>query len=167
MSRVLGVMILSVAVVVSGYRVVTAQAPAGGGASSAGDVARGRYIVDITGCNDCHTAGYAEAGGKAADTAKLKGDVQGHHGPWGTTYGTNLRLTVGTLSEVAWVARAKTLMARPPMPWFNVRAMTEADLRAVHRYIKSLPGDAGSPAPAFVPPGQVPKPPYVQYPGAK
>src|SRR5262245_13210285 len=29
-------------------------------------VARGRYLVATAGCNDCHTAGYAEAGGKIA-----------------------------------------------------------------------------------------------------
>ena len=51
-------------------------------------IERGRYIVEIGGCNDCHTAGYAEAGGKAAETDRLKGDRLGFRGPWGTTYPT-------------------------------------------------------------------------------
>ncbi|MEJ2396973.1 MAG: cytochrome C, partial [Gammaproteobacteria bacterium] len=28
---------------------------------------RGRYLVRIGGCNDCHTAGYAESGGKTPE----------------------------------------------------------------------------------------------------
>jgi mono/diheme cytochrome c family protein len=162
--RVVALVTATLCVVAIGYRSVTAQT-AGGGPANAPDVARGRYVVDISGCNDCHTAGYAEAGGKAADTAKLKGDMVGHRGPWGTTYATNLRLSIGRLSEDAWVQRAKALMTRPPMPWFNIRAMNEADLRSLHKYIKSLPGDAGMPAPSFVPPNQQPKPPLVRYPG--
>ena len=45
-------------------------------------IERGRYVVDIAGCNDCHTAGYAEAGGKAPDSERLTGDVRGFRGPW-------------------------------------------------------------------------------------
>ena len=30
-------------------------------------VARGRYIAQIGGCNDCHTAGYAPSGGKVPE----------------------------------------------------------------------------------------------------
>jgi hypothetical protein len=41
---------------------------------------------------------------------------------------------------------------RPPMPWFNLRAMHDADLVAIHRYLRSL-GPRGEPAPAYVPPG--------------
>jgi mono/diheme cytochrome c family protein len=164
MSRVLVLVSAIVFVVAVASHPVTGQTSAS--SPVAQDVARGRYVVDIAGCTDCHTAGYAESGGKAEDIARLKGDTLGHRGPWGTTYATNLRLSIGQLSEDAWVRRAKTLMTRPPMPWFNIRAMNEADLRAMYKYIKSLPGDAGGPAPAFLPPGQQPKPSFVQYPGA-
>jgi mono/diheme cytochrome c family protein len=136
-------------------------------ASNAQQIERGRYIVDITGCNDCHTGGYAEAGGKAAETDRLKGDVLGYRGPWGTTYPTNLRLTVGKMTEDQWVKYGKGLMTRPPMPFFNVRAMSDADLRAVYQYVKSLPGGAGTTSPAFLPPDKQPKPPFVQWPGVK
>ena len=40
---------------------------------------------------------------------------------------------------------------------------TRDDLRALYRYIRYL-GPAGKPAPAFVPPGQEPKGPAVQFP---
>jgi mono/diheme cytochrome c family protein len=128
---------------------------------------RGRYVVEIGGCNDCHTAGYAEAGGKAADADRLKGDTLGYRGPWGTTYPTNLRLSISKMMEDEWVKYAKGLMTRPPMPWFNVRQMTEADLRALYQYVKSLPGATGSAAPAFLAPDKQPKPPFIQWPGVK
>ena len=49
------------------------------------------------------------------------------------------------------------------MPWFNVQAMSTADLRAMYRYIKSL-GPAGKPAPAYLPPDKKPPQPYVAFP---
>ena len=144
------------------YQVVNGQAPKPPAAPNA-TIERGRYIVEIGGCNDCHTAGYAEAGGKAAEADRLKGDTLGYRGPWGTTYPTNLRLSIGTLTEDAWVKRAKTLNTRPPMPWFNVRAMTDSDLRALYRYVRHL-GPTGKPAPAYLPPGQTPAGPVVEFP---
>jgi hypothetical protein len=41
--------------------------------------------------------------------------------------------------------------------------MSEADVRAMYKYIRSL-GPAGKPAPKFVPPDKVPPQPYVQFP---
>ena len=126
-------------------------------------VERGRYLIKITGCNDCHTAGYAPTGGKVPEAQWLTGDALGWRGPWGTTYPTNLRLYMQDLTEDQWVKKAKTLMARPPMPWFNVRDMSTSDLRAVYRYIRHL-GPAGKPAPAYVTPDQTPAQPFVQFP---
>jgi mono/diheme cytochrome c family protein len=124
---------------------------------------RGRYVVTIAGCNDCHTQDYATSGGNVDESKWLTGDSMGWRGPWGTTYPANLRLYMQNISEKDWVAKAKTLQTRPPMPWFNVRRMSDGDLRAIHRYIRSL-GPAGAPAPAFVPPNQEPRPPYATFP---
>lgn len=126
-------------------------------------VKRGKYLVQIGGCNDCHTAGYAPSGGKVPEAQWLTGDMLGWRGPWGTTYPTNLRLYFQDLTENEWVRKAKTLSTRPPMPWFNVRDMTITDLRALYRYVRHL-GPAGKPAPVYVPPEQSPPPPYVQFP---
>lgn len=126
-------------------------------------VKRGKYLVQIGGCNDCHTAGYAPSGGKVPESQWLAGDILGWRGPWGTTYPTNLRLYFQNLSESEWVKKARTLSTRPPMPWFNVRDMTTSDLRALYRYVRHL-GPAGKPAPAYVPPEQSPPQPYVQFP---
>jgi mono/diheme cytochrome c family protein len=147
------------------YPVVNGQAPKPAAGSSA-TIERGRYVVEIGGCNDCHTSGYANAGGKAAEADRLKGDTLGYRGPWGTTYPTNLRLSIGSLTEDAWVKRAKTLNTRPPMPWFNIQAMTETDQRALYQYVKSL-GSGGTKSPEFVPPDKTPNQPYIQWPGVK
>ena len=124
---------------------------------------RGRYVVEIGGCNDCHTAGYAPSGGKVPEAQWLLGDALGWYGPWGTTYATNLRLYMQDLTEEQWIKKAKALNTRPPMPWFNVRAMTTTDLRAMYRYIRSL-GPSGKPAPAYLPPDKTPPPPFVAFP---
>jgi mono/diheme cytochrome c family protein len=156
-------------IVVGAYEMVGAQArstPAAGApqAANAQTIERGRYIVEIGGCNDCHTAGYANAGGKADEKDRLKGDTLGYSGAWGTTYPTNLRMTINSRTEEQWLSYAKKLETRPPMPWFNVRAMTDTDLRAVYQYIKQLPGPAGTAAPAFLAAGKAPKPPFIQWP---
>jgi mono/diheme cytochrome c family protein len=152
-------------VVLIGYQTSNGQASKQAAPSNQ-QIERGRYVVEIGGCNDCHTAGYAEAGGKAAEAERLKGDTLGYRGPWGTTYPTNLRLSIGKMTEDQWLKYAKSLMTRPPMPWFNVRAMTDADLRALYQYIKSL-GASGTTAPQFLPPDKAPKPPFIQWPGVK
>jgi len=128
-------------------------------------IARGKYIAMIGGCNDCHTPGYAMAGGRVPEKDWLIGDALGWRGAWGTTYPENLRMYMQNVSEDQWVKTAKNIETRPPMPWFALRDMTEQDLRAFHRFVRSL-GPAGGPAPAYVPPGQVPQGPYVQFPGA-
>jgi len=126
-------------------------------------VKRGRYLVQVCGCNDCHTPASPEKGGKVPESQWLTGDALGWHGPWGTTYPTNLRLYMQDLTEEQWVKKAKALTARPPMPWFNVTAMTTSDLRAIYRYIRHL-GPAGKPAPAYLPPDKTPPQPYVAFP---
>jgi mono/diheme cytochrome c family protein len=128
-------------------------------------IARGRYITKIAGCNDCHTPGYAGTGGKVPEKDWLVGDALGWRGDWGTTYPPNLRLYMQTMSEADWVKTAKSAQFRPPMPWFALHDMTEGDLRAIYRFVRSL-GPAGKPAPAYVPPGQQPQGPYVQFPAA-
>jgi hypothetical protein len=55
------------------------------------------------------------------------------------------------------------MQPRPPMPFYNLQAMTVQDQKALYRYIKSA-GAAGQPAPAWVPPDKVPPQPYAQFP---
>jgi mono/diheme cytochrome c family protein len=147
---------------------VALHAQAGTAGKPAADQAsldRGRYLARIAGCNDCHTPGYAAAGGKVDEKAWLTGDKVGWQGPWGTTYASNLRLVLAKMGEDEWVRVAKNAKYRPPMPWFALHDMAEADLRALHRYVRHL-GPAGEPAPAYVPPGQAARGPVIAFPSA-
>ncbi|HKI51403.1 MAG TPA: hypothetical protein VJ995_04965 [Geothermobacteraceae bacterium] len=124
---------------------------------------RGHYLAMIAGCNDCHTPGYLLGEGKTPESAWLTGDAFGWRGPWGTTYAPNLRLLINSLSEEQWLALARTLKTRPPMPWYTVNIMQEEDLTAIYEFVRSL-GPAGEPAPAYLPPGQEPTTPYALFP---
>jgi mono/diheme cytochrome c family protein len=126
-------------------------------------IKRGKYLVQIAGCNDCHTSGYLLNDGKIPESEWLRGDNFGWRGPWGTTYPPNLRLFVQYLSEQQWIQIAKTLKRRPPMPWYSLNIMEDEDLRAIYHFIKSL-GDPGKPAPAYIPPDQEPPMPYASFP---
>jgi mono/diheme cytochrome c family protein len=124
-------------------------------------VARGKYLVTIGGCNDCHTPGYGESGGQLSERDWLVGSPVGFQGPWGTTYAANLRQVIGSMSESEWVAHARK-QRLPPMPWFNLARMTDPDLRAMYAYVKSL-GPAGWAAPAYVAPGGKVTTPYIVF----
>jgi mono/diheme cytochrome c family protein len=137
---------------------------AGSAVAHAQDVSieKGARIAKIGGCHDCHTPGYNEAAGVVDPSASLIGIPIGYQGPWGTTYPVNLRLTAAQFSEDDFVTHLQTFETLPPMPWFNVHAMDEAELRSLHRYIVSL-GEPGQPVPARVPPGEEPTTPYIVF----
>ncbi len=138
--------------------VIGATAPAQADAAS---IARGRYIVAISGCNDCHTAGYSETGGKVAQSDWLLGQPVGFRGPWGVSYPANLRLTVQSMTEVEWLrfARVERL---PPMPWFALRDMGDDDLRSMYRFVRSL-GAKGARMPAALAPNANVGTPYIEF----
>ena len=139
------------------------SAPVNAGEQGKNLVEEGRYLVRIGGCNDCHTPGYLMNEGKIPEKLWLTGDSFGWRGPWGTTYATNLRIRMQSLTEDQWVTYVRGLKARPPMPWFTVNQMRERDLRAIYRFVRHL-GPGGKEAPAYVPPDKEPKPPYASFP---
>jgi mono/diheme cytochrome c family protein len=124
--------------------------------------AAGRYLVVVGGCNDCHTPGWAEGNGDVPESEWLVGSSVGFKGPWGTSYPANLRLTAQTLTEDAFVARARAGAGLPPMPWMNLSRMADEDLRSVYAFLRSL-GPAGERAPAAVAPGVEPSTPYFPF----
>lgn len=126
---------------------------------AASDIEVGRYLVRVGGCNDCHTPGYAQGGGRTPESEWLKGSGMGFMGPWGTSYPHNLRRTAAGMSEDDWVEMISSRDGLPPMPWPSLRAMAEADKRAIYRYIRSLPLE-GDVAPTALPPGETPATPY-------
>jgi len=128
-------------------------------------IERGRYLVKISGCNDCHTEGFMESGGKIPEQEWLKGSRRGWYNESGTTYATNLRLLINQISERKWIKKARTMRTKAPMAWYRLMEITDNDLSAMYRYIYAL-GPAGEPAPPSLPAGVTPPEPYIYFPDA-
>jgi hypothetical protein len=142
----------------------SAAGAACGSPTVAGEISieRGLQVSIIAGCQDCHTEGYRASEGKIDPSKAMKGSSIGWQGPWGTSYPQNLRLTAASLSEDGFLSfyGAKTPKMFPPMPWYRLAIIGDDDLRSLYRYIKSL-GEPGEPVPAFVPPGERVRTPYI------
>lgn len=124
--------------------VATPRAVSGAEAS----VDRGRYLVTLSGCNDCHTPGYFF--GKP-DLARFLGgsEVGFELLGLGVFYGPNLTPDRET-GLGAWSADeirlAITTGRRPDgrelapiMPWHAFATLTPADARAIVAFLRSLP----------------------------
>ncbi len=123
----------------------------------------GEYLTLVGSCNDCHTQGWVESKGKVAPADRFAGMNVGFRGAWGTSYGKNLRTIVQRQSEDHWVETLKTADGgdgKMPMPWWNTAMMSDRDLRAMYRYIKSL-GPKPNGVPRGLPPGKEPTGPYI------
>lgn len=142
---------------------IPARAEGPDSSSDGPSVERGRYLVVIGNCNECHTEGWSETTGQTPEDQWLMGSGLGWRGPWGTTYGANLRITLGAFDEDDWVEIAREIEYRPPMPWWVLRAMSESDLRSIHMFVNQL-GEPGDMAPNYRAPGDEPETPYVLFP---
>lgn len=111
-------------------------------------VARGKYLVSIAGCGDCHTPGYFL--GKPDMGRMLGGSEVGFEMPGlGVFYGPNLtpddETGLGTWSEEEIVTAFRTGVRpdgrelAPIMPWRNFANLTDEDAHAIAAYLKSLP----------------------------
>ena len=111
-------------------------------------VARGKYLVTITGCNDCHTPGYFF--GKPDMARFLGGSEVGFEMPGlGVFYGPNLtpdKVTgLGNWTDAQIVAaiqegkRPDGRMLAPSMPWHAFAALTKQDVNAIVAFLRSLP----------------------------
>jgi mono/diheme cytochrome c family protein len=138
-------------------------AHAGNTAKERALVDRGRYVVQVGGCNDCHTPGYGMADGNVPEKEWLIGDQLGFRGPWGTTYASNLRSALARMSEAEWLEIGHNARYRPPMPSVSLRLMSKRDLRAVYHYVRSL-APSSNEVPAYVPPDRAPVGPVVLFP---
>jgi hypothetical protein len=101
-------------------------------------VERGRYLVEIAGCNECHTPNFTKTGNQTKESDRLVGSQQVFRGPGGTAYASNLRLYFQEITAEQWIQIAKEVQRKPPMPWNAINAMTEADVYAVYLYIRQL-----------------------------
>jgi mono/diheme cytochrome c family protein len=143
-------------------------------------IERGKYLVTLGGCHDCHTPKVPGPGGTpildetkllsghpekfpipswSPDDMKEKGVAAATNssltawvGPWGVSFATNLTPDKET-GIAEWTEQLFIQMARtgkhqgqpngrdilPPMPWFNMKDLTDADLKAIWAYLRSIP----------------------------
>ena len=115
---------------------------------AANDAARGKYLVSVAGCNDCHTPGYFL--GKPDETRYLGGSDVGFEVPGlGVFHGPNLtpdkEAGLGGWTD-AQIATALTTGKRPDgrelapvMPWRAFANFTKEDVRAIIAFLRTLP----------------------------
>ena len=111
-------------------------------------IERGKYLVAVGGCSDCHTPGHFF--GKPDMSRQLGGSEVGFEVPGlGVFYGPNLtkdkETGLGGWTD-AQIAAALTKGVRPDgrklaavMPWQSLAVLTPADVGAIIAYLKSLP----------------------------
>ena len=118
------------------------------GAADSKLVERGKYLVTIGSCTDCHTPGHFL--GKPDLKRQLGGSEVGFEIPGvGVFYGPNLtpdaETGLGRWSEQDIVTAIRTgqrpdgRTLAPIMPWANLAALTDSDAAAIAAYLKSLP----------------------------
>ncbi len=134
-------------------------------------VERGKYLVTIMACNDCHTPGTFYG---APDFERfLSGSELGWVGPWGVVYAANLTSDPETglgqwkPEQIAMAIRSGNRpdgrQLAPAMPWLNYSNLTEDDALAIAAYLKTLkPVKHAVPKP--LPPGEAPKGPVLAFP---
>ena len=117
-------------------------------AAKSDPVVRGRYLVTIMSCNDCHTPGTFY--GAPDTTRQLSGSDLGWVGPWGVVHARNLTpdSTTGigkwTKEQIVHALRTGNTpdgsQLAPIMPWMNYASiLDEDDAMAIAAYLKSLP----------------------------
>lgn len=111
------------------------------------EIARGKYLVTIAGCNDCHTPGYFF--GKPDMTRFLGGSEVGFEIPGvGVFVGPNLtpdKTGLGDWSQDEIIVALQTGMRpdgrqlAPIMPWHAFANLTGEDVTAIAAFLQSLP----------------------------
>jgi mono/diheme cytochrome c family protein len=125
-----------------------AAVPAVSPQAASPQVERGKYLVEIGGCGDCHTPGYFLG---HPDTTKYLGGsdvgfaIPGH----GVFVGPNLtpdkETGLGTWTEEQIVTAFTTgerpdgRILVPSMPWRGYAHLTKSDAMAIAAFLKSLP----------------------------
>jgi mono/diheme cytochrome c family protein len=130
-------------------------------ASDAPSVERGQYLAnEVAKCITCHSpmdmATFEtikpRGGGFAMAQPSPQGDGSSFVTPNLTSHPTGV---TGRLDEDAFVARIRAgrTYTWSIMPWEQVARMTDADLRSVYRYLRSLPPVDQDVGPTFRPAG--------------
>ena len=104
---------------------------------------RGKYLVTIAGCSDCHTP--QDAQGQPLPDMDFGGGLI-LDGPWGRVASANLTPDPSGIpyydqvlfTEVLRTGHVKARKLNQIMPWHSYRGMTDEDLAAVFAYIRTF-----------------------------
>jgi mono/diheme cytochrome c family protein len=139
--------------------------------TEADKVARGEYLVAISGCNDCHTPGFLY--GAPDFDRRLSGSDMGWAGPSGVVYPSNLTpdeetgLGGWTDDEIVTALRSGMRpdgrILAPSMPWAGLSHLTDDDAYAIAAYLRTLPAVLHK-EPEPVPPDQQAAGPVLVFP---
>ena len=129
-------------------------------------VMRGRYLVTLGVCHDCHTpkgpdgrprlerllSGHPEGAPSAPvvkDAITVVPTATAFTGPWGTAFARNLtpdrETGLGKWTEAYFIKVLRTGIRgngeplRPLMPWEWYRQLTDDDLKAIFAYLRTIP----------------------------
>jgi mono/diheme cytochrome c family protein len=144
------------------YVPVHAQQPAAGNAA----VERGRYLVRITGCHDCHSPkvkgmtpdldralsgrpGTTPLPSPTKEEVHASPDLTAWTGPWGSSVASNLTPDPTTgiatrYNEASFLATMRSgkkpngTPIMPPMPSEVYQNMTDDDLKAIFAYLRTI-----------------------------
>jgi mono/diheme cytochrome c family protein len=111
-------------------------------------IERGKYLVNLGGCHDCHTPGYFL--GKPDDARYLGGSEVGFEMPGlGVFHGPNLTpdkaTGLGNWTDTQIVTALQTgvrpdgRVLAPIMPWHALAQLTKQDIDAIVAYLRSVP----------------------------
>jgi mono/diheme cytochrome c family protein len=179
---------LSVAVIAAATTLVTAtssgaQQPAAGNNAL---VERGRYLVRITGCHDCHSPkvkgmtpdldrslsgrpSTTPLPSPSKDEVHASADLTAWQGPWGYSVASNLTpeptTGIGTrYNEASFIATMRTgkkpngTPIMPPMPSEVYQNMTDDDLKSIFAYLRTIKPIRNAVFAGLAPPGNTAKP---------
>jgi len=119
-------------------------------------VENGRYLVEsVANCGACHTQRDERTGAYTGPTlGGSTGFINGKGVSWSPPNITSDPTgKTGQMTEDEFVARfrAGRLLPHSPMPWQGLRNLAEDDLRAIYRYLKTVPPVHRDVGPPIVP----------------
>ena len=136
--------------------------------ADAAKIARGKYLMTIGACNDCHSPKLdpqqhpdprrpfsgrpqtTQAPSPTSTEIHASLDLTAWAGPWGVSYGANLSpdSETGLKKRYTEASFIKTLRTgkkpegedlQPPMPWELYKVFSDDDIKAIWAYLQSIP----------------------------
>ena len=146
----------------------TAKPAAKPASADAAKIARGKYLMTVGACNDCHSPKLdpqqhpdpkrpfsgrpqtTQAPSQNPNEIHASLDLTAWSGPWGISYGANLSPDpeTGLAKRYTEASFIKTLRTGkkpegedllPPMPWELYKVFSDDDIKAIWAYLQTIP----------------------------